>query len=73
MLFSIITRLFSMLRNAPFTSIDTPGSPCLGLFPDNDRRSIHDLYLETLFNMFHSVHLVTEITGARLAQVDGFC
>ena len=31
------------------------------------------LSLETVFNTFHSVLLVAEITGARLAQVDGNC
>ena len=31
------------------------------------------LSLETGFNRFHSVHLVVEIAGARLVQVDGFC
>ena len=28
------------------------------------------LSLETIFNMFHSVLLVAEIAGARLAQID---
>ena len=31
------------------------------------------LSLETVFNMFHSVLLVAEIAGARLAQVEGIC
>ena len=31
------------------------------------------LSLEIFFNTFHSVLLVAEITGARLAQVDGNC
>ena len=31
------------------------------------------LSLETVFITFHSVLLVVEIAGARLAQVDGFC
>ena len=31
------------------------------------------LSLETVFNTFHSVLLVAEIAGARLAQVEGIC